>query len=87
MDLLRESERSVNELARLMEVPAANVSQHLAILRNSGVVHKRVEGTTAYYRLSDRRVIEAFDLMSSVMEEFLATRTEAVEKKKTESGT
>ena len=87
LDLLRETERSVNELARLMEIPAANVSQHLAILRNSGVVQRRVEGTTSYYGLTDRRVVEAFDLMSKVMEEYLATRTEAVEKKKSESGT
>jgi DNA-binding transcriptional ArsR family regulator len=87
LDHLRETERSVNELARLMEIPAANVSQHLAILRNSGVVQKRVEGTTSFYRLTDRRVVEAFDLMSKVMEEYLATRTQAVEEKKLESGT
>jgi ArsR family transcriptional regulator len=84
LDLLRGTERSVNELAGLMEVSAANVSQHLAILRNSGVVQKRVAGTTAYYSVTDPRVIDAFDLMSRVMEEQLATRTEAVEKKKSE---
>jgi ArsR family transcriptional regulator len=86
LDLLRETERSVSELATLMEIPAANVSQHLAILRNSGVVQKRVEGTTSFYQLTDQRVVEAFDLMSKVMEEYLATRTEAVEKRKSESG-
>ncbi len=82
LDHLRDKECSVGELAQLMEIPATNVSQHLAILRNSGVVQKRVEGTTAYYRITDRRVIDAFDLMSQVMEEQLATRTEAVEMKK-----
>lgn len=87
LDHLRETERNVNELARLMEIPAANVSQHLAILRNSGVVKRRIDGTTSYYRLTDRRVVEAFDLMSKVMEEYLATRTQAVEEKKSESGT
>ena len=82
LDHLRDQERSVNELAQLMEVPAANVSQHLAILRNSGVVQKRVDGTTAYYSLIDQRVVEALDLMSRVMEEQLATRREAMESKK-----
>lgn len=82
LDHLRDQERSVNELAQLMEVPAANVSQHLAILRNSGVVQKRVEGTTAYYSLIDQRVVEALDLMSRVMEEQLATRREAMESKR-----
>ena len=84
LDLLRGTERRVNELAELMEVSAANVSQHLSILRNSGVVQKRVEGTTAYYRVTDPRVIDAFDLMSRVMEEQLAARTEAVEKRRSE---
>jgi ArsR family transcriptional regulator len=82
LDLLRGTERNVNEMAKLMEVSAANISQHLAILRNSGVVQKRVEGTTAYYSVTDPRVIEAFDLMSRVMEEQLAARTEAVEKRR-----
>jgi ArsR family transcriptional regulator len=82
LDHLRDRERNVNELAQLMEVPAANVSQHLAILRNSGVVQKRVEGTTAYYSLIDQRVVEALDLMSRVMEEQLATRREAMESKR-----
>ena len=82
LDHLRDQERNVNELAQLMEVPAANVSQHLAILRNSGVVQKRVEGTTAHYSLIDQRVVEALDLMSRVMEEQLATRREAMESKK-----
>jgi ArsR family transcriptional regulator len=70
-----------------MEIPAANVSQHLAILRNSGVVRKRIEGTTSYYRLTDPRVLKAFDLMSQVMEDVLATRTKVVKKKKAEEGT
>ncbi len=82
LDHLRDQERNVNELAQLMEVPAANVSQHLAVLRNSGVVQKRVEGTTAYYSLIDQRVVEALDLMSRVMEEQLATRREAMESKR-----
>ena len=82
LDHLRDQERNVNELAQLMEVPAANVSQHLAILRNSGVVQKRVDGTTAYYSLIDQRVVEALDLMSRVMEEQLATRREAMESKR-----
>jgi ArsR family transcriptional regulator len=79
LDLLRDKERHVNELAQLMEVPASNVSQHLAILRNTGVVQKRVEGTTAYYSIVDERVCQAFDLMGEVMKEQLAARTEAIE--------
>jgi ArsR family transcriptional regulator len=86
LDHLRDKECSVGELAQLMEIPPTNVSQQLAILRNSGVVQKRVEGTTAFYRITDRRVIDAFDLMSQVMVEQLATRTEAVEKKKAKGG-
>ncbi len=82
INVLRDGEMSVGEICEELELPQANVSQHLAILRNSGVVQKRVDGTTAYYSLIDQRVVEALDLMSRVMEEQLATRREAMESKR-----
>lgn len=48
---LRDGERSVNELASLVERPAPAVSQHLAKLRLARLVRTRREGTTVWYRL------------------------------------
>ncbi|MCP3978499.1 MAG: winged helix-turn-helix transcriptional regulator [bacterium] len=79
LDLLRDGEVSVSALAERMEINATNVSQQLAVLRSAGVVQKRMNGTTAYYRLMDDRVLKAYDLMTQVMEEQLALRSKALD--------
>jgi len=79
LNLLRERELSVGDLADLMKISPTNVSQQLAVLRNAGVVRKRSEGTKAFYRVSDRRVLGAFDLMTQVMEEQLSLRAQAID--------
>lgn len=53
---LRDGERSVNELACLVDRPAPAVSQHLAKLRLAQLVGTRREGTTVWYRLDTDHV-------------------------------
>lgn len=67
LSLLRERELSVGELAEQMEVSLANVSQHLAVLRDKGVVMSRREGVNIYYQVADSRIIQACDLMRDVL--------------------
>lgn len=56
---LADGERSVGELSRGASCQIPNMSQHLAVLRAAGLVTTRREGSTVYYRLADRRVLEA----------------------------
>jgi len=72
LNLLRQGELSVSELAERMGISLANVSQHLAILRDKGVVTTRREGVSIYYRVADPRIIQACDLMRDVLFEQLA---------------
>ena len=46
------TERSVNELARLLSAPQSTVSQHLALLRRQGLVSGRRDGQTHFYSLA-----------------------------------
>ena len=73
LDLLRKGEMTVNEIALKMQVSAANVSQQLAILRGAGVVRTRQEGTSIHYRIANPKIMRAYDLMTEVLEEELAT--------------
>jgi len=77
LNILRDGELSVGELADRMGVSATNVSQQLSVLRNSGAVARRLEGTRAYYRVADPRILEAYDLMTQVMAEQLRARSQA----------
>lgn len=67
IDELRRGERTVGELARVMETPQAVVSRHLAILRERGVVKHRRERTSIYYSLSDQKIGEACDMVHQIL--------------------
>lgn len=72
LNLLRDRELSVGELARLAGMRQANLSQHLAVLRSKGIVRTRREGVTIFYSLANRKIIEAFDIVTEVLLERLA---------------
>ena len=65
--LLRDGEKSVNELARELGVPQANISQHLSVLRERNVLSTRREGVSIYYRIAYPKIIKACDLIREVL--------------------
>jgi DNA-binding transcriptional ArsR family regulator len=68
---LRGGEKSVSELAKILEVKQSNASQHLAILRKTGIISPRKEGSTVYYQLTNQKIAEACDLVHEVIAEQL----------------
>jgi len=72
INLLRDGERTVNELAELVGIPQANISQHLTVLRQNNVVTTRREGANIYYTLAYPKILQACDLMREVLIEILA---------------
>ncbi len=66
LETLAAGERSVGELSRDVGCQVPNMSQHLAVMRSSGLVTARRDGTTVYYRLSDSRVLEAYRLIQTI---------------------
>jgi len=66
LEILARGERSVSDLSREAGCQIPNMSQHLAVLRSSGLVATRREGSTVLYRLSDPRVLEAYQLIRSL---------------------
>ncbi|MGI9220290.1 MAG: ArsR/SmtB family transcription factor [Woeseiaceae bacterium] len=55
---LAEGERAVGELAYELNLSQSSLSQHLARMRNQGLVETRRESQTIYYSLSDGDVRE-----------------------------
>lgn len=53
---LREGEASVGELVGLCGLSQSSVSQHLARLRDGGLVQTRRDATTIFYRIADANV-------------------------------
>jgi DNA-binding transcriptional ArsR family regulator len=83
LDLLVSGERPVNDLVRLLGLAQPQVSKHLRVLREVGVVDVRDEGRQRLYRLNghalkpihdwvtkyERSWSERFDLLDGVLEE------------------
>jgi DNA-binding transcriptional ArsR family regulator len=69
---LRDGEMSVSQLVSNLGLPQANVSQHLAILRERGIVNWRREGTSVYYGLANPKIAQACDLVREVLADQLA---------------
>ncbi len=67
IDQLRGGERSVGELAEALGISYPNVSQHLNVMRDAGIVTTRREGTMIFYRLAYPRILDACDIIHEVL--------------------
>lgn len=61
---LCEREHTVQEIVNEINASQANISKHLALMHESGVVSRRKEGLKCYYRIADESVIYACYLSS-----------------------
>ena len=74
IDALRVGELSAGEICVAVGARKANVSQHLAVMRERGIVAARRSGTNVYYRLTNPKVVQAFQLMREVLVEQLGQK-------------
>ncbi len=63
LNLLREQERNVGELAQLCGCSSANVSRHLALLTQHGLVTRSARGTNVYFQIADPAIYGLCDLV------------------------
>jgi ArsR family transcriptional regulator len=71
IEQLREGEVSVTDLAEALDISQPNLSQHLALMRQKGIVTTRREGLNVYYRLANPKIVKACELMREVLVEHL----------------
>jgi len=65
--LLAAESRSVGEICSELGVSQANASQHLAVLRDRGLVNTSREANRVVYSLRHPRVLDAIDILREVM--------------------
>lgn len=66
LDVLAQGERSVEELAEELAIPAANVSQHLQVLRSARLASARRDGLYVRYALADPQVFRLWQAIRDV---------------------
>ena len=63
---LSEHEKSVHDIVEEVGTSQSNISQHLAILRDKGILTARKDANKVFYRVSDSRTLKLIGLMREV---------------------
>jgi ArsR family transcriptional regulator len=76
---LDEQPRNVTELTQELNITQPTTSRHLKILRDRGLVRPNRQGVVIQYELNDKRLIQALDLLRSVLRDRIAYRANLME--------
>src|SRR3989338_6995156 len=80
LTLLRDKELSVSELIEKTKLSQANISQHLSIMKSKGIVTSSRKGKNIYYKLTNPKIIKAFDIIREVLAEKLRENGRMIKK-------
>lgn len=64
---LKDGEKCACKIIPEMKEEQSNVSRHLALLREQGVVEARKEGVSVYYKIKDMRVFTLLSLVDDIV--------------------
>jgi DNA-binding transcriptional ArsR family regulator len=78
LDLLRARETSVTALAEELGTSQQNLSKHLAVLVDAGMVARRKDGTHVYYRIADEGVFALCEQVCGSLQAQLASLSELI---------
>jgi ArsR family transcriptional regulator, virulence genes transcriptional regulator len=76
---LHDGRKTVSELAELCGATLPNVSQHLRIMRDKGMVKTEKEGQSVYYSIVDERFVDACRTIRDALVEHMHVRAGAFE--------
>ncbi|HKS48578.1 MAG TPA: metalloregulator ArsR/SmtB family transcription factor [Amycolatopsis sp.] len=79
LELLSEREQAVAEMLPEVGIEAANLSQHLAVLRRQGLVVTRKEGSAVFYSLTSPDVAELLAVARRILTEVLSGQVELLD--------
>jgi ArsR family transcriptional regulator len=67
INVLRDGEMSVTELAHKLGLAVGNLSQHLSMMKERHILLSRKEGNMVYYRVANPKLIRCFDMLREVL--------------------
>jgi len=65
--LLRDQELCVSDIYEMLDLPQANISQHLMILRDAGALETKRDGKQIIYGIANPKILKASDLLREVL--------------------
>jgi ArsR family transcriptional regulator len=83
LHILKDGEKNVNDLTDIIGISQSNLSQHLALMRQIGIVSTRKQGTSVFYSVINPKINEACDTVREILVEQLKIN-QSIAKKITE---
>ena len=79
LDQLRDGEATVGELSEALGASQQNISKHLAVLADAGILGRRKDGTHVHYRIVDEGVLTLCEDVCGSLQEQLRTLSALVD--------
>ena len=79
LDLLRNGKLCVCEIVPLIEASQSNISQHLRVLRDAGIIELEKRGRENYYYVVNEKIFEIMDLVNEAILETLKMQVAELE--------
>jgi DNA-binding transcriptional ArsR family regulator len=76
LQTLQDGEKSVTELTEAIESSQPNISKHLKILQDAGIVKRQPQGNTAYYSIADESIFTLCEVVCGSLESRLRNQAE-----------
>lgn len=77
LNTLQGGEQSVTQVTESVAASQPNVSKHLKTLQDAGLIARRQEGNTVYYRVADETVFQLCDVVCNSIQQHLTTQASA----------
>lgn len=78
IEILGENEINFTDLQIATGVLKSNLSQHLSLMVNHGILSQRREGTKAFYKLSSKKIAQACSIMKEILVENMNKQHEII---------
>jgi DNA-binding transcriptional ArsR family regulator len=78
LDRLRDGEATVGELSEALSASQQNISKHLTVLADVGILGRRKQGNHVYYRVVDEGVFALCEQVCGSVEQQLRSLNELV---------
>ena len=75
---LNEQPHNVTELTNELGIPQSTTSRHLKVLRDHGLVRTTRHGVSIQYELTDCRLIEALNILRTVLHDQISSKADLV---------
>lgn len=78
LQFLQDGEMSVSSITEAVSSTQPNISKHLKMLQDAGIVSRRQVGNNVYYSIADETIFELCDVVCSSLRKRLETQSGAL---------